>query len=433
MEKERSFLPSLKGRGLHCEDLMKVTEIEVHPITLEYVDWIAYQLTHFYGPITRTVYVVHTDNGLVGLGESGSPESQEVIDGYIGTNPFDWVGDEISLGLGTAMYDLMGQYAGVPVYKLFGQKYRSWVPVGSWTVSTHPHLMAETVEQYAAQEYTWLKYHLSPFENVMDQTEAMQAVAPEGFKIHYDFTMHGTDDHMPELLAKLEEYPIAGCFEDPLPGEDIEGYIELRKRSRLPVVLHHFPMGATYEVLMKPADIYMLGHSRIGDAIRRAGLFAADNSPFMLQNVGGTITRAMTTHMMAAFPTATFHFFADTETWQDDVVQERLEPINGFLRVPEKPGLGLTLDRDALERLKNLKLPEQEKWIIKSQFKNGTKMYNIADPKNSIFMVRPDRSRLIPMSYDSPISTEYWDNDGTSAYQEMFARIEREGIVLERG
>ena len=412
---------------------MKVTKIEVHPITLEYVDWIAYQLTHFYGPITRTIYVVHTDNGLVGLGESGSPESQEVIDGYIGTNPFDWVGDEISLGLGTAMYDLMGQYAGVPVYKLFGQKYRSWVPVGSWTVSTHPHLMAETVEQYAAQEYTWLKYHLSPFENVMDQTEAMQAVAPEGFKIHYDFTMHGTDDHMPELLAKLEEYPIAGCFEDPLPGEDIEGYIELRKRSRLPVVLHHFPMGATYEVLMKPADIYMLGHSKIGDAIRRAGLFAADNSPFMLQNVGGTITRTMTTHMMAAFPTATFHFFADTETWQDDVVQERLDPINGFLRVPEKPGLGLTLDRDALERLKNLKLPEQEKWIIKSQFKNGTKMYNIADPKNSIFMVRPDRSRLIPMSYDSPISTEYWDNDGTSAYREMFARIEREGIVLERG
>ena len=412
---------------------MKVTEIEVHPITLEYVDWIAYQLNHFYGPITRTVYVVHTDNGLIGLGESGSPESQEVIDGYIGTNPFDWVGDEVSLGLGTAMYDLMGQYAGVPVYKLFGQKYRSWVPVGSWTVSTHPHLMAETVEQYAAQGYTWLKYHLSPFENVMDQTEAMQAVAPEGFKLHYDFTMHGTDDHMPELLAKLEEYPIAGCFEDPLPGEDIDGYIELRKRSRLPIVLHHFPMGATYEVLMKPADAYMLGHSRIGDAIRRAGLFAADNSPFMLQNVGGTITRTMTTHMMAAFPTATFHFFADTETWKNDVVTERLEPINGFLRVPEKPGLGLTLDRDALERLENLELPEQEKWIIKSQFKNGTQMYNIADPKNSIFMVRPDRSRLIPMSYDAPISTEYWDNDGTPAYREMFARIDREGIVLERG
>ena len=59
-------------------------------------------------------------------------------------------------------------------------------------------------------------------------------------------------------------------------------------------------------------------------------------------------------------------------------------------------------------------------------------MYNIADPKNSLFMVRPDRSRLIPMGYTAPISTTYWDDDGSAEYQETFARIEREGVVLER-
>ena len=80
--------------------------------------------------------------------------------------------------------------------------------------------------------------------------------------------------------------------------------------------------------------------------------------------------------------------------------------------------------------MKKLKLPEQPKWIIKTQFDNGTKMYNIADPKNSIFMVRPDRSRLIPMRYDLPIKTEYWDDDGSAAYKQMFARVEREGVVL---
>ena len=117
---------------------MKVTEIEVHQITPEYEDWIAYQLNHYSGPANRTVYVAHTDDGRVGLGEGGRPEPQEVIDQYIGTNPFKWVGDETSLALGTAMYDLMGQAAGVPVYQLFGQKTRSWVPVSSWTVSTHP-------------------------------------------------------------------------------------------------------------------------------------------------------------------------------------------------------------------------------------------------------------------------------------------------------
>ena len=410
---------------------MKITDIEVHEIMLEYQDFLAYQLNHYYGPTKRTVYIVHTDTGLEGLGESGGAEPLEVIEQYIGTNPFDWIGDETSLGLGTAMYDLMGKAVDVPVYKLFGQRYRAWVPVGSWTVSTDPARMAETVAEYASQGYTWMKYHLSPFENVIDQTEMMETVAPEGFKIHYDLTMGGTDDHIPELLEKLSQYRIAGCFEDPLPGEDIEGYIELRQRSKLPIVLHHFPMGATYEVLLRPADAYMLGHAKIGDAIRRAGLFAANSSPFMLQNVGGTITRTMTTHMMSTFPSANFHFFGDTETWKSDVVNERLEPINGFVRVSESPGLGLTLNREELERLKKLKLPDQEKWIIKSQFKNGTRMNNIADPNDSLFMVRPDRKRLIPMSYDAPISTEYWDDDGTSVYKKMFQRIEQEGIVLE--
>ena len=174
---------------------MKVIEIEAHEIMVDYQDWIAYQLNHYYGATRRTVYVAHTDNGLVGLGESGRTEPQEVIDTYIGTNPFDWLGDETSLGLGTAMYDLMGKAVGVPVYKLFGQKYRSWVPVGSWTVSTHPSRIAEAIEKYATQGYTWMKFHLSPFENIIDQTEAMEAVAPEGFKLHYDFTMGGTDDH----------------------------------------------------------------------------------------------------------------------------------------------------------------------------------------------------------------------------------------------
>lgn len=410
---------------------MKITSIDIHEIQLEYVDWIAYQLNHYYGPSKRTIYEVHTDEGLVGLGESGQTEPQEIIDQYLGTNPFDWMGDETSLGLGTAMYDLMGKSAGVPVYKLIGQKYRSWIPVGSWTVSTHPDRMAEAVEEYAQQGYTWLKYHLSPFENVFDQTKAMQEIAPKGFRIHYDFTMHGTDDHMPDLLARLSEFEIAGCFEDPLPPGDIDGYIELRERSRLPIVLHHFPLGATYEIFRKPADAYMLGHAHIGDAIRKAGLLAANSTPFMLQNVGGNITRAMTLHMMAAFPTGAFHFFSDCETWKSDVTNERPNPVNGFLKVSETPGLGVTLDRNELNRLKTVDLPEAEKWIIRSTFANGTHMYNIADPGNSIFMVRPDRSRIIPMSYDSPIETEYWDDDGSSEYRTMFDRIEHEQMVLE--
>ena len=411
---------------------IRITNIETHDITVDYEDWTAYQLNHYSGPSNRWVYIVHTNKSLVGLGE-GQKVPEDDVEKYIGTSPFDWVGDETSLPVGTAMYDLMGKAAGVPVYKLFGQPYRRWVPVSAWTVSTHPKRMAEAVQKYSAQGYTWMKFHLSPFENIFDQIEAMQAVAPKGFKIHYDLTMGGTDDHMFELVEAMAAYPVSGCIEDPLEPNDIDGYKELRKRLKLPLVLHHSAMQFTYSVLNRAANAYMLGHQKIGTAMHRAGLFQAANAPFMLQNVGGDITRAMTTHMQAAFPTASFHFISTSERWNSDIVKKRMQPVNGFLRVPEKPGLGVELDEAELDRLKQLKLPEQPKWIIRSEFDNGSKMYNIADPKNSIFMVRPDRSRLIPMRYDLPIKTDYWDDNGSAEYKQMFARIEGEGTVLLKG
>jgi len=410
---------------------MKITEIEVHHITLEYVDWLADSLMHYYGPAKRTVYIVHTDSGLEGLGE-GSAEPEETIERYFGTDPFNWIGDDTSLPLAMAMYDLMGKHLGQPVYKLIGPKYRSWIPSGSWTVSTAPRKMAQAVVEYSRQGYTWMKYHLSPFENVIDQTKAMQEVAPPGFKIHYDFTMGGTTDHMAGLLEELARFPIAGCFEDPLEPNDIDGYIALRQRSPLPIVLHHCPFGATSEVLMRVADAYMLGHARIGTAIRRAGLFEAAGVPFSVQNVGGNITRAMTIHLQAACPTGSFHFFSDAETWKSDVVREHFEPINGCVPVSERHGLGVTLDRAELERLEYVQSPEQEPFLLKSTFRNGVRQYCLHDPRDPIFMVRPDRRRLLPMSYVSPITTDYWDDDGSSAFREMLERARREGVVMER-
>ncbi len=412
---------------------LQITKIDVHEITVPYDAAVAYELNHYYGPNRRTVYVAHTNNGLVGLGESHSREPQCVVDRYLGTSPFDWVADETSLGLGTAMYDLMGQSAGVPVYKLLGQKYRSWVPAAAWTVSTAPQRMANSVRRYAAQGYTWMKYHLSPFENVLDQLDAMQAVAPKGFRIHLDFTMGGTDDHVFDLLERISRFEIAGCFEDPLPEKNVEGYAELRRRARLPIVYHHTPLGAGFETQRRAADAYILGHSRLGDAIRHAGLFALHELPFSLQNTGGTITRAMTTHMQAAFTTAHWHFNSLAETFAADVVKERLEPVRGLIRVSERPGLGLTLDRDELARLENLALPVPPKWILKTRYADGAVMYNLADPADPLFMVRPDWRRQITLSYAAPLATEYWDPDGSPEFARMMGRLETEGAVIERG
>ena len=77
----------------------------------------------------------------------------------------------------------------------------------------------------------------------------------------------------------------------------------------------------------------------------------------MLQNTGGNITRAMVTHIQVAFKTASFHFVNTSESKKWYIVGERLEPVNGFLRVPEQPGLGVTLDREELERRRLRRVP----------------------------------------------------------------------------
>lgn len=97
--------------------MVKVTHIEVHHIECHHHEWLEHVLSHYHERSDRVVYVAHTDTGLVGLGEAGGDgEPQEVIDQYIGTSPWQWLGDKTSLGLGTAMYDLMGKDAGVPVW-----------------------------------------------------------------------------------------------------------------------------------------------------------------------------------------------------------------------------------------------------------------------------------------------------------------------------
>lgn len=298
---------------LAAMEQIRVTSIETHFIEdLGFTEFMDFPLRHMYGSdgmTQRTVYIAHTNTGLEGYGEySGPPAAQAILDHYIGSSPFEHLNDEVHLGLGTAMYDLMGKATGLPCHRLFGAQCRTYVPVSSWFNATSPARMAEAVKYYAKMGHTWMKFHLSPFENVIEQTKAMQAVAPAGFQIHYDFTMYGDQGgqggltHVAQLLEALSEFPIAGCYEDVLWQHDMVGYEELRRRANRPIGLHHFPLGVTTEMMQhRMGDFYMLGHGLIGTNAKKAGVFEAAKAPFMMQNTGGAITRAMNAHMSSVF------------------------------------------------------------------------------------------------------------------------------------
>ena len=78
-------IPQLRAKEAsgRRQGTIRITDIEVHEIMLPYYDWIADVLNHYYGPTRRTVYVVHTDKGLIGLGESG--EREDTLGRVLGT------------------------------------------------------------------------------------------------------------------------------------------------------------------------------------------------------------------------------------------------------------------------------------------------------------------------------------------------------------
>lgn len=96
-----------------------------------------------------------------------------------------------------ALYDVMGKHLEVPAYKLMGQKVRNRVPVAAWTRQGSPEDLAAEVQRAVAQGYMIFKVHTCAYYDVLEQNAAVEAAAPPGFKMHYDF------NHNRQLMAVL--------------------------------------------------------------------------------------------------------------------------------------------------------------------------------------------------------------------------------------
>src|SRR5690606_3073951 len=130
----------------------------------------------------------------------------------------------------------------------------------AWTRPCPPDVFAGEIQRAVEQGYTIFKMHSDARYDVIEQTKAAEAVAPPGFKLHWDFNHNSTLATVLPIINELERnHPIVGFIEDPLPWTDIEGWRTLRSRTRLPLIMHVPALGGIQEVIQGVADIYMIG------------------------------------------------------------------------------------------------------------------------------------------------------------------------------
>ncbi|MCZ6676530.1 MAG: hypothetical protein O7E52_04695 [Candidatus Poribacteria bacterium] len=405
---------------------MKITNIEVIPIYPRLAKRYADRKVDLYGIDCRTVFKVETDNGLVGYGDQrvrpwGQP-SPSSVEPLIGRDPFDFINNHLSLGsaLNCALYDVMGKYLEVPVYKLIGQKVRDAVSVAAWTRPASPEAFREEISRAASQGYTIFKMHTCDYHDVIEQTRAAEEVAPEGFKIHYDFNGNRSLAAVLPIVRELERnHPIVGYIEDPLVKNDVDGWRRLRAQTGLPIIMHGTPLGGIQEIIQGVADIYMIGGT-IGDTLATGFALGKANIQTILQFEGGTLGKAMALHMAAVLPTHTAHSINLDDQYEEDITTERIPVIEGSSPVPEGPGLGFEVDEDALARVAANKLTEPPKHVGILHMPGGHKFYGRSYVSPSGVTGREEGTIR-------GIRSELWEDDGSDEFARIYERVQKEG------
>ncbi|HJP29650.1 MAG TPA: mandelate racemase/muconate lactonizing enzyme family protein [Candidatus Latescibacteria bacterium] len=412
---------------------MKIQRIEVLPLLLPHEERIRTQFHHFGVGEELTVYRFHTDNGLVGLGESmGAPLDQELLDDYIGTDPFDHVMGQGRFNLDMACYDLMGKHLGIPAWKLMGQQMRQWVTMGWWMPCMSPEDSAAEVQQAAARGYRGLKCKARAFYDIVEQTAAIQEVAPPDFRVEYDFNgaLMNVEKALP-ILRELEKFPVVKGVEEPMFAHDIEGWRRLHQEIRIPFYLHGVnvirqgparePSGPWMMLRAGDYEGALCSHENVGNALAAAWTFTAANTAILLQYVGTGITSAFACQLGAVMPTATIPAVTCSHTKEDDLITRELVMQRGFMKVPEGPGLGVELDEDSVARYSSLAPRDWPRHLSVVTLPGGLKHY---------YQNLQQAERLMKLGVDEAfapgVRLDEWEDDGSDEFERLWQRLQQQ-------
>ena len=412
---------------------MKIEDIDIYCIEPE----IRTQVPDYPAPMSqlhqRVVFKVSIDNGVVGYGEYRcyAPE-KTALQSLIGRNPFDFINHDLNiglsqwcLGLAAALYDAMGKCLEIPAYKLMGTKIRDRVAVAAWTRPCPPEVFAREIGRAVDQGYNLFKMHTCHHYDVYEQTDAAEQVAPERFRIQYDFNHNRSLGVVLPILKRLEKSWVVGSVEDPLVLTDIDGWRRLREKTALPLYMHVPPLGGLQEMLHGLADGYIIGEycGGFGDALQRGFAYSKANIPSVIQLTGGSLITAFALHMGAVLPRVA-HAITLDDNYTEDLAKERIPVIEGCSPVPEGPGLGVEVDEAKLQQMIAREPYQMPKVLGITRFAGGGTLYSVGFP-NLEALVGYQEGSVRGHKFDLR------EDDGSEEFAQLYERAQHEGSFFE--
>lgn len=352
--------------------------------------------THVVGSPWRNITIVRvkTDEGLEGLGEVRMLNHTDALLGYLneaatnhilGHDPFnieDLVqrmyrhdfarAGEIAMSaistIEMACWDIVGKALNKPVYQLLGGAVREQIKAyanGWYTVERTPEEFHAAAKRVVAKGYRALKfdpfgagfYELEREERLrsLSLVEAVRdAVGPE---VEILIEMHGRFNPTTAIaIARELERFEPSWVEEPVPPENAAALKKAAEQINIPVATGeriHTRFDFREVIELQAADYLQADITHFGGILETKKLAAWAENYYMLMaphNVGGPISTAAALHFATSTPNFKIqeHFNDFSDEWVKSVAPGNPEVIDGYFALPQGPGLGVTLDEEAV-------------------------------------------------------------------------------------
>lgn len=366
---------------------MQITEILVHKVNLPLVTGYRWASGVYLGA-TKGLVEVRTDEGLIGWGEVPTVEQADIVahdfaPRLIGADPAN-IDDcarrclpEIRTllnthdsglvkafgGLELALWDIKGKALNLPVYSLLGGPVRREIGFSEYFALLIPnanHAGASTPLEVARYCARMREEHGSTiFEGkvgVLDLDTEIEMVREVRAAIGPDATLRlDANNSWPlntarKALAKLEPYDIAN-IEDPAPT--FHEMAKLRQHSAIPFSSHLPNLRLAVELGVPETfvlNVMTLGGLR--ETMKFISACEVMGVGFWFYSGETAVGTAAYMQLAAAIPYLSQPGQSLFRWYADDVIAELIQPHANAIAIPEAPGLGVTIDPQALARCK---------------------------------------------------------------------------------
>jgi glucarate dehydratase len=368
----------------HQEGLaMRITRVTATPVNIP-LDAPFLWTAGLYPGTSKIIIEVETDDGLVGLGEAPSVDVVQHIrtmgEKLVGADPIDIAAcearcvpawqivqntDDSSVvkafgAIEIGLWDIRGKAADLPLYMLLGGAVRKDIPFTEYFAFRPRHgdaggeMTPEAIVEYClrmreAHGSTFFEGKLilgDPDLEVRTVRLLREALGPKAM-IRLDSNMQWSLFTARRILRELEPFDIRN-YEDPVATW--EEMADLRRHSTIPFSAHVADIRKA--VALGVPDSIVTNFAVLGGisrAVRFIGACEAMGVGFWCYSGDAGICTAAYLHMVAAQPWIREPSQSLFRWQKADVIEGGpFHQVNNTIRVPEGPGLGVTLDRKAL-------------------------------------------------------------------------------------